>query len=285
MIKLITDSTCDMTKEMLEEYGIEVFPLLVTLGEDVFFDGVDIKPADIFEYVKKTGQLPKTASRSVYDLKEMFEEYTKNGDDVIFCGIGSNLSSNQANAEMARNELENKEKVHIVDSCNLSVGIAFILMEGAKAIKQLKKVEEVVEIMKDTAKKIQGSFMVDRLDYLFKGGRCSRFSFSMATFLKIKPRLEVVKGVLTNTGKEIGPYKVVLKKYVDFILTKYKKPKKDLCIIAHTKCDEEYLSAVKDYIESKNIFEKVIACEAGSVITSHCGENTIGIFFNNEEEM
>ena len=285
MIKLITDSTCDLPKDILEENNIDVFPLLVTLGDDVFYDGIDIKPKDIYEYVQKTGQLPKTASRSVYDLKEMFEEYTKNGDDVIFCGIGGNLSSNQANAEMARNEMENKEKVHVVDSCNLSLGIGFVLLEGAKAIKQLKTVEEVVAVMNKTAQNIQGSFIVDRLDYLYKGGRCSRFSFSMATFLKIKPRLEVVKGVLANTGKEIGPYKVVLKKYVDYILNKFKKPKKDLCFIAHTKCDEEYLKTVKEYIESKNIFEKVLMYEAGSVITSHCGENTIGMFFKNEEEI
>ena len=206
----------------------------------------------------------------------------ENGDDVIFCGIGGNLSSNQANAEMAKNEMENRDKVHIVDSCNLSLGIGIVLLEGAKAIRNLKNVQEVVEIMNQTAKIVQGSFMVDKLDYLYKGGRCSRFSFSMATFLKIKPRLEVVKGVLTNTGKEIGPYKVVLKKYADYIFDKFKKPKKDVCYIAHTKCDEDCLNSFIDYVKSKNIFDKIEVYKAGSVITSHCGENTIGMFFINE---
>ena len=284
MIRLLTDSTCDLPQDLVKKYNIEVLPLIVTLGEDVFYDGVDIKQNDIFEYVKKTGVLPKTSARNAFDLKEFFETYTDNGDEVIFCGIGSKLSSNFANAELAKSEMVDKDKVHLVDSCNLSTGTGMVLIEGAKAIANLKKVDEVVEIMNNAAKHLVSSFMVDKLDFLYKGGRCSRFSFSMANLLHIKPRLEVVDGMLLNTGKELGPYKICLRKYIDSMLKKYNKPKRGLCMITHPKCAEEYVDFFVNYIKSKNLFDEVVVADAGCVITSHCGENTIGFFYFNDME-
>ena len=283
MIRILTDSTCDLPEDLVKKYDIQVLPLIVTLGEDVFYDGVDIKQNDIFDYVKKTGVLPKTSARNAFDLKEFFETYTDNGDEVIFCGIGSKLSSNFSNAILARDEMVDKEKVHIVDSCNLSSGTGYVLIEGAKAVANLKNVEEVVAIMENAAKHLVGSFMVDKLDFLYKGGRCSRFSFSMANLLHIKPRLELVDGMLLNTGKELGPYKACLKKYVDSILKKYNKPK-GICLVTHPKCAQEFVDFFMDYLKSKNIFDDVIECEAGCVITSHCGENTLGFFYLNDME-
>lgn len=279
MIKIVTDSTCDLPKELLEEYKIETFPLLVTLGEDVFYDGVDIKADDIFGYVEKTGTLPKTSARNIYDLKEIFEKFTENGDTIIYCGIGSKLSSNFSSAVLAREEMEHKERVYLVDSCNLSTGISVALIEGAKALANLKNPEEIVSIMEHTTKHISGSFIVDKLDYLYKGGRVSKFSFSVASFLKIRPRLEVVDGVLLNTGKEMGTYKGVVKKYIDYMLSKYKNIRKDVVYVTHSKADKENLDYFMEYLKSKNIFEKIVDCDAGSVITSHCGPNTIGMFF------
>ena len=278
MIKLISDSTCDLSKELLEKYKIETFPLIVTLGEDVYYDGIDVDAEKIYAFVKETGVLPKTSARNSFDLKEIFEKYTNNGDTIIYCGIGSKLSSNFNNARMAREDMEDKDRVFIVDSGTLSTGIGMVLIEGAKAIEDLKTPEEVVEIMEKSAKRISSSFMVDKLDYLYKGGRCSRFSFSMAGLLHIKPRLEVVDGLLINTGKDMGAYKAVLKKYIDYMLSKH-KPKKQACYVAHTKIDDDLFKFFMEYLKSKNVFEEIVDCIAGSVITSHCGPNTIGMFF------
>lgn len=281
MIKFSTDSTCDLPKHYIEQYNISILPLVVNLGEDEFLDGENIVPDDIYSFVEKTGELPKTAGRGIEDFKEYFLNLLKTCDVVVHCGIGSELSVCYQNACLAAKEI-GEDKVKIVDSKALSVGSGLIVLSGAVAYKNGAKLEEVLQNMNEAANNIQASFMVEKLDYLHKGGRCSRFTFSMATFLRIKPRLEVVNGKLINTGKEVGPMKVVLKKYVDAILKKYNNPRKDLCFIIHTRMDEELLKEVEEYLKSKDIFEHIECNFAGSVITSHCGEGTLGILYIND---
>lgn len=280
-IKFSTDSTCDLPKHFIEEYDLSVLPLVVNLGDDEFFDGVNITPDDIFAYVKKTGELPKTAGRGIEDFKEYFTNLLKDADAIVHCGIGADLSVCYQNACLAAKEI-GEDKVKIIDSRALSVGTGLVVMSGAAAYRAGASLDEVVKNMTDAAKNVQSSFMVERLDFLHKGGRCSRFTFSMATLLRIKPRLEVVNGKLINTGKEVGPMRVVLKKYVDTILSKYNNPRRDYCLIAHTRMDENLLNEIIEYVKSKNIFDHVEACLAGSVITSHCGEGTLGILYLND---
>lgn len=281
MIKFSSDSTCDLPKHFIEENSIAVLPLVVNLGEDEFYDGVNITPDDIFDYVAKTGELPKTAGRSVEDFKEHFLKLLENADVVVHCGIGADLSVCYQNACLAAKEI-GEDKVKVIDSHALSTGTGLIVLSGVNAYRQGSNLDEVVKNMTDAAKHVQSSFMVDRLDFLHKGGRCSRFTFSMASLLRIKPRLEVIDGKLINTGKEVGPMRVVLKKYVDTILKKYNTPRRDYCLIAHTKMDENLLNEIVEYVKSKNIFEHVEECIAGSVITSHCGQGTLGILYIND---
>ena len=214
MIKFSSDSTCDLPKHFIEENSIAVLPLVVNLGDDEFYDGVNITPDDIFDYVAKTGELPKTAGRSVEDFKEHFLKLLENADAVVHCGIGADLSVCYQNACLAAKEI-GEDKVKVIDSHALSTGTGLIVLSGVNAYRQGSSLDEVVKNMTDAAKHVQSSFMVDRLDFLHKGGRCSRFTFSMASLLRIKPRLEVIDGKLINTGKEVGPMRVVLKKYVD----------------------------------------------------------------------
>lgn len=282
MIKISTDSTADLPKHLLDEFDVSVLPLVVLLGENEYLDGINIAPDDIFNYVSQSGSLPKTSARSIEDFKEYFSSLLKTCDLVVHCGIGSKLSSCYENACHAVKELGAEDRVIIVDSCALSSGIGLIVLRGAAAVRAGKSLEEVVKIMKDTASFTQTSFVVDKLEYLYKGGRCSRFSFSVAGLLKIKPRLEMVDGNLINTGKEIGPFKSVLIKYVDAILKKHNNPSKEYCFVTHTDMNPEFVQMVIDYVKSKNIFDHVEEVTAGSVITSHCGRSTLGILYIND---
>ncbi len=282
MIRFSTDSTCDLPKHFIEEYNFSVLPLIVTLGDKEYLDGVDITPEMIYDHEKKTGELPHTAGRGVDVFKDYFSNLLKTCDYVVHCGIGDKLSVCYQNAVQAVKELGAEDKVKIIDSRALSSSTGLILISGANCALGGGSIDDVVKNMTEAAQHMQCSFMVDRLDYLYKGGRVSKFSFSVASLLKIKPRLEMEDGLLINTGKEIGPFKSTIFKYIDSILKKYPSPRRDLCLIAHTTLEDGLLEKVISYIKSKNIFDKIEAEYAGSVITSHCGKGTLGILYIND---
>lgn len=278
MVKITTDSCADLTEQQYKENNISVIPLFVNLGENEFLDGINIKPSDIFSYVAKTKTLPKTAARSIEEYKEFFTEALKEGDEVFYTGISSKLSSSYSNAQKAVEEL-GCDKIFIVDSQSLSTGIGSLVLLASKLAKMGKSGKEIAEIIERQAKHNQASFIVDNLDYLYKGGRCSAMAKFGANLLKIKPRLELVDGEIKNTGKYMGSFKVVCKKYIDDMLTLHSNCKKEIAFITHTCADKEFVQSIVDYVKNKNIFDEVIATDAGSTITSHCGENTLGILY------
>ncbi|MBQ8908855.1 MAG: DegV family protein [Clostridia bacterium] len=278
MIKICSDSCCDLTAQQIKDNDICIIPLIVTLGDEEYFDGETIKPDDIYEYVKKTKQLPKTAARSTEDFKEFFGKLLEDGSEVIYTGIGSQLSSTFDNARRAKEEL-GCDKLYVVDSKSLSTGIGLLVLNACKLRAQGLSAKQIAAQMEVQTQYDQASFVVDKLDYLYKGGRCSAMARFGANLLKIKPRLELVKGKIENTGKYMGQFKVVLKKYVDDMLNKYSNIKKDICFVTHTKTDDEIVQSVIDYVKSKNIFEQVVETTAGATITCHCGENTLGILY------
>ncbi|MBO5394735.1 MAG: DegV family protein [Clostridia bacterium] len=283
MVKICSDSCCDLTAEQLKENNIAMIPLFVTLGEDDYLDGVSIQPEDIYDYVKKTKQLPKTAARSTEDFKEFFEELLADGSEVVYTGIGSQLSSTFDNARRAKEEMGN-DRLFVVDSKSLSTGIGLLVLYAAGLAKEGKSGSEIAKAMEEQSDFNQASFVVDKLDYLHKGGRCSGLARFGANLLKIKPRLELVEGKIENTGKYMGQFKVVLKKYVDDMLAKCPNPKKDICFVTHTKTDADIVESVIEYVKSKNIFDCVVETTAGATITCHCGENTLGVLFLLERE-
>ena len=279
MVRITTDSTCDLTKKQIEENNLEVIPLIVTLGEKDFYDdGKEITEEKIFNFVKETKVLPKTAARSSEDYKDFFNQFVEKGDVVVHVSLGANLSSCYQSACMAAEEIGG-EKVFVVDSMSLSTGVGLLVLEGIRLENQGLLGKEIYEQLKSLAPKTQASFVVDKLDYLYKGGRCSKFSFSLGSLLKIKPRLQLIDGSIVNTGKDMGTMKSVLKKYVDHELTKYPNMRKNICFVTHTQMDQEIVDFVIDYVKSKGIFDEVVESMAGSVITSHCGPGTLGILY------
>ena len=283
MVKICTDSCCDLTQQQLKENNIAVLPLFVTLGEDDFLDGENIKPDAIYEYVKQTKQLPKTAARSSEDFKEFFAELLKDGGEVVYMGIGSTLSSTYDNARRAKEDME-EDRLFVVDSKSLSTGIGLLVLYACKLAKEGLSGKEIVEKIEKQRELNQASFVVDKLDYLYKGGRCSALAKFGANLLKLKPRLEVVDGKIENTAKYMGQYKIVLKKYVDDMINNHSNAKTDLCFVTHTKTDPEIVANLIEYIKSKNIFDNIVETEAGATITCHCGENTLGMLFLLKEE-
>ncbi len=282
MVKICTDSCVDINKEQLEKYNISVLPLCVILKDKEFLDGVNIKPDDIYRYVEKTGQLPKTATRSIEDFKDYFLELLSSGDEVIYMGISDKLSSSFSYAQKAKEELKN-DKLYLVDSKSLSSGIGLLVLYAAKLAQNGENAESICKKLEIQREYNQASFVVDKLDYLYKGGRCSAMARFGANLLKIKPRLELIDGKIENTGKYLGKFKVVIKKYIDDMLLIHNNYKKDLCFVTHTCQDENFVKEVVDYVKSKNIFEEVVSSIAGSTITCHCGKNTLGILYLLEE--
>lgn len=278
MVKITTDSCADLNEQLYKENNISVLPLFVTLGDDDYIDGVNICPNQIFDYVSKTKVLPKTAARSIEDYKEFFTNALKEADEVFYMGISSKLSSSFSNAQKAVEEL-GSDRIFLVDSLSLSAGIGLLVLMASSLAKEGKNGKEISELIEKQAKNNQASFIVDNLDYLYKGGRCSAMAKFGANLLRIKPRLELVDGVIKNTGKYMGGFKMVCKKYIDDMLNMHSNYKKDIAFITHTCQDDEFVQSMVDYVKSKNIFKDVVSTFAGSTITSHCGANTLGILY------
>ena len=278
MIRICTDSCVDINKNQIEENNIAVIPLCVILDDKEYLDGVNITPSQIFSYVKETGKLPKTAARSIEDFKNFFSALLENGDDVIYTGISSKLSSAFNNACQAQKELNNG-RLHIVDSKSLSTGIGLLVLYASSLVKEGYSANEICKKLEKQANLNQASFVVDKLDFLYKGGRCSAMAKFGANLLKIKPRLELVDGVIENTAKYMGKFQSIVYKYIDDMLEKHKNIKKDLCFITHTCSDSKFVEQVVEYVKSKNIFDEVVSSIAGSTISCHCGENTLGILY------
>lgn len=281
-IKITTDSTADVSKEFLESLGVSYIPLIVNLGDDEKYDTEDVAVQDIAEYVNKTGKLPKTAARSTEDFKTFFKQFLDNGyDEIIHFSLSTELSVTCQNAKRASFELC-QDKIHVVDSRNLSTGTTLLLMHAVELLNSGKSAKEIVEIEQRRAYNVQSSFVVDTLTYLHKGGRCSLISMFGANLLKLRPTLQLIDGKIVPTEKYRGKMQVVLTKYIDDILTKYNNPDKTRCFITHADADPEIVNHIIEYVKSKNIFNEVIESKANSTVYTHCGKGTLGILYIND---
>ena len=281
-IKITTDSTADVSKEFLESYGISYIPLIVNLGDEERFDTVDVTVADIADFVSRTGKLPKTAARSSEDFKVFFKQFLDEGyDEIIHFSISNELSCTCQNAKTASFELC-QDKIHIVDSRNLSTGTTLLALHAAELAKQGMPAKEIAEIERRRSYNVQSSFVVDTLTYLYKGGRCSMISMFGANLLKIRPQLQLIDGKIVPTEKYRGKMQAVLTKYVDDTLAHYNNPDTTRCFVTHANAEPEIVAAVIEHIKSKNIFKEVIESRAGSTIYSHCGKGTLGILYIND---
>lgn len=279
-IKITADSTIDLTPELIEKYDIAILPLVVNLGDDTYYDGVDIKPDDIYKYFNETGNLPKTGARSPEDFKDFFKKYLDEGYEIVYLGIGSDLSCTFQNANLAAQELEN---VYTVDSCTLSSGSGLLALYAAELAQTGKySAKEIAEKVAKRTAYGQSSFVIEKLKFLHKGGRCSMLSMLGANLLKIKPCIQVVDGKNTVTRKYFGNMVNCVKKYVEETLKLYNNPDHTRVMITYSTATDEMIDAAKAVLEQYGKFKEILITQAGATINSHCGQNTLGVLYLND---
>ncbi|MDE6400985.1 MAG: DegV family protein [Clostridiales bacterium] len=278
-VKITTDSASDLN-ELFKTREIGEFPLYVMLGENQYLDDENIKPTQIFEYYEKTGELPKTAARSIEDFYEYFKSFTDEGLAVVHIAISSQISSTYEYAEAAAKKLEN---VYVVDGRSLSSGTGLLALAAADLRDNGIDAPHIAQTLEARKKEVQASFMINTLDFLYKGGRCSGLSAFFGKAFSIKPTLQLIDGKITVARKFLGNFNKNIVKYVDHTLQKYNRPDMTRVFITHTFADETAVAAVRarliDYgFAPENIIETI----AGSTITSHCGKSTLGILYIND---
>ena len=277
-IKITADSTADLSKELCEKYNITQLPLCITLGENIYTDGVNITPDMIYHHVSSTKQMPKTSAINSEQYKNFFNSVLAEGyDAIIHFNISSEMSVTHNNAKLAAEDFNN---VFVVDSKTLSTGTGLQAMYASELASQEKfSAEEIYNKVIARIDDVQSSFILDKLDYLYRGGRCSAVSMFGANLLKIKPSIEVKNGKMGVGKKYMGKYDKCVLKYVQDILNTYKNPDYTRIFVTHTKVDPELVNTVIDYLKQNSKFKEIIKTTAGCTITSHCGPNTLGILF------
>lgn len=283
MIKITADSTCDLSPGILEAMNITLVPLHVLVDDKVFQDGVDITPAEIFRYVGEEGKTCKTAAVNTYEYEGFFAELSPEYEAVIHISISSDFSSCYQNAVLAAQGFAN---VYVVDSRNLSTGSGQLVYDAALMAKKGIPAEEICHNLEASIPKVDASFVIDRLDYLRRGGRCSGVEAIGATLLRIKPSIEVIDGKMKVGKKYRGSFDRCLEQYVKDKLSGRQDLDESRVFITHAMCSENTVAKVKEAVRRYADFEEIIETTAGCTISSHCGPNTLGILFkckNNKE--
>ncbi|MBQ8109343.1 MAG: DegV family protein [Clostridia bacterium] len=275
-IRITADSTCDLAPDYIARHSIVILPLTVSMGGRDFVDGRDIVPDDIFRHVDAGGDLPKTAAVNTADYRRQFEALLAECDAIIHFNISADFSSCHEHAVAAAQGLP----VYCVDSRNLSSGIALLVCEAVDMISAgCEDPKAIMDRISALIDKVDASFILDRLDYLHKGGRCSTVAMLGANLLKLKPCIEVVDGKMIVGRKYRGTYSRCLKQYVDDRLRHLDAVDNKRIFITHTGVSREDFELTKAAVLAHMSFDEVIEVRAGCSITSHCGQGTLGILF------
>ena len=277
MIKILSDSTCDLSPELVKKYDIGIIPLYVRLGDKEFLDGVDITPDDIYKWSDETEKTPGTAAPSVTDIIDALHKY--DADDFIIFTISASMSACYSNCMLAAEELGMEEHIHVINSQNLSTGIGLLIIEAAQMAESGKSAAEVVDYIEKLRPQVRASFVVDTLTYLYRGGRCSGIAAYFGNALKLHPRIAVVGGGMRPENKYRGLAKKYISDYVKDMEDALKSAKCEREFITHSGCDEEIVSMVRQYLTELWRFDEILETRAGSVVSSHCGPGTLGVLF------
>lgn len=284
MVKIIADSTCDLTNDLLEKYDIDILPLHIVLGEEEFEDGVSITPDEIYKWSDENKATPKTSAAGIEHTIEQIRPYVAAGREVVCFSISASMSTTVNVMNMAAEVLEAESLVHVIDSANLSTGIGLLVVEAAIMAQQGKSAQAIVERMEELKPLVRASFVVDTLTYLHRGGRCSGLVAMAGGVLKLHPKIVVENGKMHPDKKYRGKMERVVMDYVRDMEDRLKEAKKDRVFITHSGCEEAVIEEVRSYLKTLNIFDEILVTRAGGVISSHCGPGTLGVLFiqNNE---
>jgi DegV family protein with EDD domain len=277
VIKIIADSTCDLSQELIEKYNIDILPLHIYLGEAEYEDGINIVPEQIYQWSDKNKQTPKTSAVSLNEAVELFRKYES--QDIICFSISGEMSSTVQVMKLAAQELDREEQISIIDSRSLSTGIGLLIIEAAVMADNGKTADEIVKAIEELIPRVRASFVVDTLTFLHRGGRCSAVSALAGGALKIHPKIVVENGKMDAAKKYRGRMEKVIPNYVKEMQDELRIAKHDRVFITHSGCPKETIEEVYRYLKELDLFNEILVTRAGSVISSHCGPGTLGVLY------
>lgn len=275
-IKILSDSTCDLSPELLEKFNVTVLPLTIVKEGQAYSDNVTITPTEIFAHVASGGDLCSTTAMNVAEYQEFFAKYASEYDGVLHINLGSGFSSCHQNALLAAEDFEN---VRVVDSQNLSTGQGLVVLKACELASQCQTIDELHDKVQEFTSHVEASFLLDQLKYMVKGGRCSSAAALGANLLNLKPCIEVKDGKMAVVKKYRGNYAKCLANYVKDRLANREDLDKNTLFVTRTPVTDECLEAVRSAVEAYGDFENVYWTEAGCTISCHCGPATLGVLF------
>ncbi|MDE6209914.1 MAG: DegV family protein [Lachnospiraceae bacterium] len=283
MVKIISDSTCDLSKALLDKYDISILPLHILLGDEEYEDGVNITPDEIYAWSDKNKTTPKTSAPSLDAAVSLFKPFIEQGNEIVCFSISSKMSTSCNVMKIAAEELNAPDKVFVIDSANLSTGIGLLVIEAAIMAKNGISAKEIAEKTEALKPYVRASFVVDTLTYLHRGGRCSSVAALAGSVLKLHPKIVVEDGKMEATKKYRGKIDSVILSYAKDLEADLKNAKSARVFITHSGCGEAIINSVKNYLKELNIFNEILVTRAGGVISSHCGYGTLGVLFITEK--
>ena len=277
-VQIVADSTCDLSKELIEKYNIAIIPLCIIMDDKSYFDGIEVTPAEIFAWANKNKTTPKTSAASIFKAKQILKPFMDNGDDIIFFGISTKMSGTCGVIKLL-GEQENYDRLFIVDSYNLSTGIGLQVLRAAELAEEGFTAEDIVADIESKKDDVRASFVIDTLTYLSRGGRCTALTALMANTLRLHPMIVVRDGSMSVTKKFTGKMEVALNKYFEDLKKDLEIADKKRVFITHSGCSDSILETMHQKLSALNYFDEIHITTAGGVISSHCGPNTLGILF------
>ena len=279
MVKIIADSTCDLSPELVTKYDIDILPLHILLGEDEYEDGKNVTPEEIFLWSDEHKTTPKTSAPSLTDAIALFRPYIESGREIICFSISSSMSTSGNVMRIAAEELEAADCITVIDSANLSTGIGLLVVEAAIMAQNNHTAAEITSVIEKLKPNVRASFVVDTLTYLYRGGRCNAVAAMAGGVLKLHPKIVVENGAMNASKKYRGKINSAIMSYVKDMEKDLQSARPDRVFITHSGCDHAIVEAVREYLKSLGVFAEILETRAGGVISSHCGPGTLGVLY------
>ncbi|MBE6729501.1 MAG: DegV family protein [Ruminococcaceae bacterium] len=275
-VLITSDSTTDLSPELIERYNIKILPLGISLSGKTYKDGIDINPDMIYDHYNKTGELPKTSAANIDECISFYKQFVDEGYSIVHFALSSDMSSTFNNCRLAAQEFDN---VYAIDTRNLSTGGGLLVLAAADMVAEGLSASEIAEKCTELACRVDASFVIDNLEFLHKGGRCSAVAAFGANLLKLKPCVAVRNGKMGVIKKYRGKYESVLKEYIDDMIGDASDIELDRIFVTHAGCTPEIYNACYEQVKNKAPFKEILLTRAGSTISSHCGRDTLGVLF------
>lgn len=280
-IKIVTDSTADLSPELISRYNIEVIPLSVYFGEQVYRDGVDLTPDQFLEKINTSQEFPKTAQVTPAEFLKIFRRLLDEGHEIFYTGISSKLSGTYTSACLAAEELKGAP-IAITDSLNLSTGIGIQVLYAAELAAEGVPLAEIAQRVSAMARRVRCSFIVNTMDFLLKGGRVTKAQAIIGNVLQIHPRIEVVDGKMIVPEKFRGSKAKANARLIEWAVNAKERIDKHRLFVTHG-YDHDSANYIAEQLREMKVAREILVTQAGAVISSHCGPGTVGIIYAEKE--